>query len=103
MINGPIPEGMEIDHINHVKDDNRIENLRLVSHRDNSRNRKKRADNTSGFQGVSFHKQTEKWQAYCSDDDGNLIYLGLFIGKEEAINERLKFQSLCEYHENHGK
>lgn len=31
MHNGEIPEGMEIDHINHIRDDNRIENLRLVS------------------------------------------------------------------------
>ena len=32
---GPIPDGMEIDHINAIRDDNRLENLRLVTHKDN--------------------------------------------------------------------
>lgn len=32
---GPIPGGMEIDHVNTVRDDNRVENLRVVTHRDN--------------------------------------------------------------------
>ena len=38
MHHGPIPEGMEIDHINHVTDDNRIENLRLVTRKENCKN-----------------------------------------------------------------
>lgn len=36
--NGGIPEGMEIDHINAVRDDNRLENLRLVTHKENCNN-----------------------------------------------------------------
>ena len=36
--NGEIPEGMEIDHINTIRDDNRLENLRLVSSSENKRN-----------------------------------------------------------------
>lgn len=36
--NGTIPEGMQIDHINTVRDDNRIENLRVVSSKDNQNN-----------------------------------------------------------------
>lgn len=38
--NGSIPEGMEIDHINTNRSDNRLENLRLVSHRENCNNSK---------------------------------------------------------------
>lgn len=36
--NGEIPEGTEIDHINGIKDDNRLENLRCVSHSENMNN-----------------------------------------------------------------
>lgn len=36
--NGEIPEGMEIDHINTIRDDNRLENLRLVTHKENCNN-----------------------------------------------------------------
>lgn len=35
--NGPIPDGMTIDHINSIKSDNRLENLQLLSGADNSR------------------------------------------------------------------
>lgn len=43
---GAIPEGMEIDHRNTVKDDNRVENLRCVTSKENSNNpiTKKRHD-----------------------------------------------------------
>lgn len=35
--NGEIPEGYEVDHINTIRDDNRLENLQLLSHLDNMR------------------------------------------------------------------
>lgn len=35
---GEIPQGLQIDHINRIKDDNRIENLRAVTTRENQLN-----------------------------------------------------------------
>ena len=55
---------MHIDHINHNGLDNRKENLRICTNRQNSRNRKASKRNTSGIKGVSRHKLSNKWQAY---------------------------------------
>jgi hypothetical protein len=52
-----------IDHINGDALDNRIENLRISSYLENSRNRGKSANNTSGFKGVTWSKKVDKWQA----------------------------------------
>jgi hypothetical protein len=60
---GEFPE-LQIDHINGVPDDNRIENLRIATLAENMRNlRKKRTGATSQFKGVSRRKGSEKWQA----------------------------------------
>ena len=37
--NGDVPDGLQIDHINRIKYDNRIENLRLVTNAENALNR----------------------------------------------------------------
>ena len=55
--NGYLPA--MIDHINGIKTDNRIENLRPATSIENNQNAKIRKDNKSGFKGVSFKKN--KW------------------------------------------
>jgi hypothetical protein len=52
----------EIDHINGVRDDNRIENLRPVTRSENLMNGKVKCGNTSGVKNVSWHKQHKKWR-----------------------------------------
>lgn len=60
--NGEWPAG-EIDHINGIRDDNGIENLRVATRNQNNRNRGAGKNNTSGYKGVSFHRQTGKWRS----------------------------------------
>jgi len=63
MLNGDIPENMEIDHINNDPSDNRIENLRLATRTQNCFNMRKRVDNTSGVKGVMWNKNNNNWRA----------------------------------------
>lgn len=58
---GNDPLDMEIDHINGIKTDNRLCNLRIATEAQNCFNRKKRSDNTSGYKGVT--KMRNKWAA----------------------------------------
>jgi hypothetical protein len=70
----------EIDHKNGDALYNRQQNLRLATHTQNCRNRKKRNDGlTSKYKGVCLHKKTGKWQA-----NMNGIYLGLFNNQTDA-------------------
>ena len=77
--NDDIPEGLQIDHINNIKTDNRIENLRTATNSQNMYNRLKHKDNTSGFKGVYYCKNTNKWAAQI-----NKIHLGYFNKPELA-------------------
>lgn len=61
--NGAVPDGMEIDHIDGDILNNRIENLRVVSRSVNTRNQRKRSDNTTGVCGVTFLKDRGKFRA----------------------------------------
>jgi len=61
MHHGYIPSN--IDHIDGNGSNNRIENLRLATVSENMYNTKINTKNTSGFKGVHFNKQKQKWQA----------------------------------------
>ena len=79
---GPIPEGMEIDHINGDRADNRISNLRLATHQQNLANCKNRKNNTSGCKGVTRHFDG-RWRAKIMVG-GKTLHLGLFQAIEDA-------------------
>ena len=74
----------QIDHINNIKDDNRLENLRWVNSSQNNRNRKKLVNCSSQYQGVCWDKRDKKWVAKIRIN-GKLKHLGLFDTELEAF------------------
>jgi hypothetical protein len=72
-----------LDHINGARDDNRIENLREVSHSQNSWNQGAHHDNPTGLKGVTWSKSRGKWRArICVRYKRH--FLGWFDTKEAA-------------------
>jgi len=97
---GSYPDG-QIDHINHVKDDNRISNLRDVSPRENAKNKPLFKNNSSGIVGVYYRASTNRWRAKIWDGVKS-IELGAFTSKYEAIAARQLAQQSLGFHKNHG-
>jgi len=79
-----------IDHINRVKTDNKIDNLRVVTRHQNSQNITHRENVSSKFKGVCWNKERKKWRAYIWYNN-KTMYLGLFddeIDAAKAYNEK---------------
>lgn len=72
------PEGI-LDHVDGDRTNNAIQNLRLASSSENSANRKARSGASTPFKGVTFHKQTGRYQAQCKKR-----YIGLYETAESA-------------------
>lgn len=98
---GAIPSGMHIDHINGDGTDNRIENLRLVSHKENMKNQRMPKSNTSGCTGVYWNKSRSKWVATIMVD-GKGKSLGYYKEKCDAIQARMAGEKKYGFFENHG-
>ena len=81
--NGDIPADIKIDHINSVREDNCIENLRLATSSQNQHNRSKSKNNSSGYKGVYWDKKLKNWRAMIGIDNKK-IHLGNFSTPELA-------------------
>lgn len=92
----------EIDHINGVRNDNRIENLRDVPRSINGRNCKISHRNKSGVIGVTFNRAVKKWHAQIYQGGKNR-HLGLYNRKIDAVRVRKEAESKLGYHPNHGR
>ena len=97
---GELPSD-DIDHINHEKLDNKISNLRVVSNQENHRNVKMSVANKSGYNGVSFCNNRNKWIARISDGK-KYLNLGYFVNKMDAVAARKSKEQELGYHPNHG-
>lgn len=61
---GPIPKGMEVDHINRIRDDNRIDNLRLCTQSEQMYNRTLSKKPKTGYKGISVYKNKARRTKY---------------------------------------
>lgn len=93
-VHGSFPSGL-MDHIDRIRTNDRISNLRVATKVENGQNLKVKKNNKSGFVGVNWHKATSKWTAQIMFD-GKKIYLGIFNTPEEAATSRAKAKAI--YH-----
>lgn len=98
---GHIPENAEIDHTNHVRDDNRLCNLRFVTGSENSRNKSVSSKSTTGVTGVHFSKTRKKYVAQIKVNR-KIMHIGMFDTLEEAAAARREAELKYGFHSNHG-
>lgn len=102
MTYGAWPEG-EIDHIDGDRQNNQIENLRIVTRTENRRNQKLSKNSSSGRMGVSWYKPYAKWRASISMGGGRSKHLGYFDDIEDATRAWSDARKQLGYHKNHGQ
>lgn len=84
---------MNLDHINAIKTDNRISNLREATFRQNKANTPIQRNNTSGLKGVFWYAKIRKWRASIGVY-GRRIRIGDFLTAEEAHDAYAREASL---------
>lgn len=95
-------EALIIDHDNRQRGDNRLKNLVNGTKGSNCRNRRRHANNTSGANGVSWRKDSRKWEAFIRVG-GKQVKLGSFDEFDGAVNARKEAEVTHGYHQNHGQ
>lgn len=88
---------LKIDHINRDGCDNRLENLRLVTQKQNSENRSLGKNNTSGHPGVSWCIKSCKWRARITVNYKGL-HIGYFASLQDAIDAYKDFAARFHTH-----
>jgi hypothetical protein len=75
MFNGPVPDGIMIDHIDLDKSNNRLDNLRLITKSGNAQNSK--------CKGYFWDTRAGKWRAQIKVD-GKTKHIGFFVEEQDA-------------------
>lgn len=86
-----IPQGMDIDHINGNEIDNRIDNLRIVTHRVNMQNRK--THRAGRLVGATYFKERNYWRSDIRIDKKN-ITIGYYKTEQKAHEA---YKIACKY------
>jgi hypothetical protein len=81
---GEIPRGLSVNHIDKDIDNNRSDNLEIVTYRDNTIHANKPKKQTSKYVGVYWNKARQKWVAMVRLPKGKKNYLGGFENEDEA-------------------
>ena len=102
MLNGVDPNG-QIDHINHIRDDNKIENLRDVPKTINMQNISKQKNNSSGYSNIFIWQDGREKKYSVQIRSVNGKYTKGFSSLDEAIQNRDEMYNKLGFHENHGK
>jgi len=95
--------GCEVDHINGVRNDNRIVNIRVVSKKENAKNKRLRSNNKTGLHGVSWIPTLGKWRARINMGNKQSKSLGCFFSFLDAVCARKSAEIEFGYHINHGR
>ncbi|MGJ8477269.1 HNH endonuclease signature motif containing protein [Sphingobium yanoikuyae] len=98
---GEWPSG-EVDHINGIRSDNRLANLRDVSTAQNRKNQTRSTANTSGATGVHWCNTWNRWIAKIMVG-GKSKSLGHFLTFDEAVEARAKANREMGFDKGHGK
>lgn len=83
ILDRPLVQGEQVDHINHDTLDNRSENLRIATASENRRNKRKLSPSSSQYKGVRWRVRRLVWQSYIIIDTG-MLSLGSYLSEEEA-------------------
>lgn len=90
-----------IDHDDHIRCNNKWDNLNAATSQENNKNRSKMKNNTSGVTGVSWFKAGKKWHAQITVGKKKK-HLGFFTDKLEAVCARKSAEIKHGFHQNHG-
>lgn len=91
-----------IDHIDGVRSNNLLANLREVTLAENCKNRRPNRNTRSGLAGVCWRERSKRWVASIAID-GRRREIAAFKDASEAHAAYLKAARAAGYHPNHGK
>ena len=97
---GRLPSA-HMDHINHIRSDDRWCNLREVTQQENNKNKTMQTNNTSGVMGVHWKKAISKWGAKIVVNKKQ-IHIGYYSSINKATSARKAAEVKYGFHKNHG-